>query len=124
MLHNILASSEVLQAYHILPLSGFRCLTDEMRNVLEEVDKPNKGGKKKGTKFGLFEPTPFPKKSGKRKPEVEPLAPAKAPKRKRIKKMACQPRTPTPRDHDDSQSQTVSNVPIQMEFHNEEDVSS
>ncbi|CAI9259814.1 unnamed protein product [Lactuca saligna] len=38
--------------------------------------------------------------------------------------MACKPQTTTPRNQEDSQSQTVSEVPIQKEAHNEEDVTS
>lgn len=91
MLRDIPASSEILQAYHSLSLSGFCPLTDEMRKVLEEVDKPQNGGKKKGIKFGPFETTHPPKKCGKQEPEVEPSTPTKAPNRKRVKKMDRRP---------------------------------
>ncbi|CAI9269356.1 unnamed protein product [Lactuca saligna] len=56
MLHDISASSEILQAYRSFPLSGFHPLTVDMRKVLEEADKPKKGGKNKGTKTVLEVP--------------------------------------------------------------------
>lgn len=124
MLRDVSASSEVLWAYRSFPLSGFHPLTDEMRKVLEDVEKCNKGGKKKGTKFGLSEPAPSPKKVGKRKPEAKPSAPTKAHNRKRAKKMARRARTLKPSDQEDSQSQTILDIPIQTEVYNEEEVTS
>lgn len=69
-----------------------------MRKVLDEADKTKKGGKKKGGKVGPSEPAPSLKKGGKRKSDAEPSKP----KRKRVKKMARQPRTPTLSDQEDS----------------------
>ena len=47
MLRNVLADSEVINAYCRQPASGARLLTAAMRQVLEEADKPKKGVKQK-----------------------------------------------------------------------------
>lgn len=53
-----------------------------MRKVLDEADKPKKGGKKKGVKVGLSEP------------DAKPSKPPQAPKRKWVNKMTCKIRSP------------------------------
>ncbi|XP_023737211.1 uncharacterized protein LOC111885159 [Lactuca sativa] len=39
-------SSKILEAYRKLPVSSFRPLTLEMQSIIDEVDKPKKGGHK------------------------------------------------------------------------------
>lgn len=56
MLYNVPANSEVIQAYPRQMASGPGALIDIVRKVLEEVDKPKKGGKRKA-KAGTSEPT-------------------------------------------------------------------
>ena len=87
MLHNIPTASEVIQAYRSLPASGPRPLTDAITKVVEEADKPNKGGKWKG--------------------KVGPSEPAHTSK-KRVKRVARKPRTPTPNNDKDSQYNNIS----------------
>ncbi|CAI9303570.1 unnamed protein product [Lactuca saligna] len=58
MLRDIPTPSKTLQAYRSFPLSGFRPLTNDMRKVLEEADKPKMGGKKKGMKVGVSQSEP------------------------------------------------------------------
>lgn len=62
MLCDILAASDILRAYHSLPLSCFRPLTNEMQKVLDEVDKLKRGEKKKGAKVGPSKLAPSPKR--------------------------------------------------------------
>ena len=89
ILRNVTTASEIIRAYRSLPASGPRPMTSEVRKVLEEADKPNKGGK--------------------RKPKVGPSEPAQTPKKK-VKQAACKPKTPTPSDEEDSISNTVSYI--------------
>lgn len=82
MLHNVPATSVVIQAYRSLPTSGSRPMTSEMRQILAKADKPMKGGK--------------------RKTKARPFEPVQAPKKKTVKQAACRPRTPTPSVEEDS----------------------
>ncbi|CAI9276735.1 unnamed protein product [Lactuca saligna] len=95
MLRNVPAASEIIQAYHSFPASGHRPITYEIQKVLDEADKPKKGGKKR-TKEGPSEPTQTPKK--------------------KVKRAAHKPRTPTPSDHGNSDSNTNSDIPVQHEI--------
>ncbi|CAH1436336.1 unnamed protein product [Lactuca virosa] len=111
MFSDILPASKVLEKYRSKPVSGFRPLTDERRTILEETDKPKKGGKKKATKEGTSEPTQTPKK---RKAQVGSSAPDQTPKKTQKVKMAARnPRTPTPSESESSQGATHSDVRIQ-----------
>lgn len=74
-------------------------MTDAVEKVLEEVDKPKKGRKKRATKAGPSEQAQTPKK--------------------KVKQVALKPHTPTPSDHEDSQSNTVSDILIQDNVHHE-----
>ncbi|CAI9284233.1 unnamed protein product [Lactuca saligna] len=65
MLRYIPTTSEVIQAYRSVSHSGPRPMTDEIRKVLDEVDKPKNGGKQKG-KVGPYKPVQTPKKKVKR----------------------------------------------------------
>ncbi|CAI9302917.1 unnamed protein product [Lactuca saligna] len=76
LLRDVPATSEVLRTYHSLPVSGFCPMTDDVRNVLDEADKPKKGGKKRGAKVG-------------------PCKTPQALKKKKVKKAAHRPLTPT-----------------------------
>ncbi|CAI9263190.1 unnamed protein product [Lactuca saligna] len=95
MLRDVPAASDILRAYGSLPVSSFLPITDEVQKILAEAVKPKKGGKNRGVKAG-------------------PSEPPQASKKKAVKKPASRPQTPTPSNHDDSQSNTVSEVTFEI----------
>lgn len=94
-------ASEITVAYRRLLASGPLPLTPEMHKVLEEADKPKKGGKQK--------------------PKVGPSKPAQTPKKKKVKRAVRRPRTPTLSDVEDSQSNTISGIRIPEQVQQEHD---
>lgn len=102
MLRNVPAASEVRQTYRSVPTSNLQPITDVVRKVLKDIDKPKKGWKKRTTKAGPSETTQIPKK--------------------KVKRATRKPRTPTPSDRNDSQSNTVSYIPVQDDVHHKLDV--
>lgn len=102
ILRDVPPASEVLKSYRSLPVYGFCPITDEMRKVLDEADKPKKGRKKSGAKSC-------------------PSEPPQDPKTKKVKKAARRLRNPMPSDCEDSQSNTVSEILVQEDVQNEHD---
>lgn len=47
MLERVPEDNAIVTEYHRQPLSGVRPITEEFRKILKEVNKPNRGGKKK-----------------------------------------------------------------------------
>lgn len=80
-------------------------MTDEFQKIHDEVDKTKKRGKKRDAKAGPSETTQMPKK-------------------KQVKKVACRQRYPTPSDHEDLQSHTISEIPFEEEVQNEDEATS
>lgn len=89
MLNYVPTDNKLINGYRQKPESGPRLLTTEMQTTLEEANKPQKGGK--------------------RKAKVGPSEPAQTPKKK-VKKAARKPRSPSPIVEEDSESHIVSNV--------------
>ena len=75
-------------------------MTNVVQKILEEADKSKKGRKKRVAKVGPSEQAQTPKK--------------------KVKRVACKPRSPTPSDHEDSQSNTISDIQVQDNVHHEQ----
>lgn len=113
MFRDVPVASKILEGYRKILVLGFRPLTPEMQSIIAEVDKPKKGGqkgskkgeKKQSAKEGPSEPANTPKK---RKAQDAPI-------KRKLNKATWKPRSPTPSEREDSESNTHSDV------HNEED---
>lgn len=111
MFHDVPVSSKILEGYKKILVTGFCPLTSEMQTIIDEADKPKKGGekygKKKGKKtkgkVGPSTPIQTPKK---RKDQTEPLVP----KRRKFKKSARKTKSPSPCESEHSHSDTQSDV--------------
>ncbi|CAI9302447.1 unnamed protein product [Lactuca saligna] len=92
-LRDVPPASKVLKGYYTFPASDFRTLTPEMQSIIDEADKPKKGGNKGGNK------------GRKEKEDMEV-----APKKRELKRAARKTKSPTPSESEHSQSDTQSNV--------------
>ena len=110
MFRSVLAASKILEAYRKIPVLGFHPLTDEMREILAEADKPKKGGKQKTAKEGTSTTVVTPKKQ-KAKAGSSAATPPPTQKRK-VKKAARKAKSPTPIESEHSQSDTQSDARI------------
>lgn len=97
MLRNVPIVGDVMRTYRSLLASGLQPITDVVCKVLEEADKPKKGGKKRTAKVGTCKTAQTPKK--------------------KVKRAANKPWTPMPSDHEDLQSNMVSDIPVQYDVH-------
>ena len=93
------AASKILEAYRKLPVSTFRPLTGEMREIIAEADKPKKGGKKKTTKEC---PSTVAATSKKRKTKVGSSAPVPPPIKKLKTKKVVRLEVEEPIQHEDT----------------------
>ena len=89
MLNYVPIANELINEDHKQPVSGPHHLTDEMCKAMEDASKPKKGGKRK-PKVGPYELTQTPKK--------------------KVKRDACMPRSPSPDVDEDSESHTIFDV--------------
>lgn len=102
MFHDVPATSKILESYRKIPVSGFHPLTAEMRLIIKEANKPNKGGQKWALIAG-------------------PSELIKTPKKKKVKKVARKKRTPTPNADEGSHFDTISGLRTGEKVHIEED---
>lgn len=113
MFRFVAAASKILEASRKLPVSGFRPLTDEMRAILAEVDKPKKGGKKKTAKEGPWTLATTLKKWNTKPRSSTPVPPPT--KKRKVKKSARRTISPTPSESEHLQSNIQSDVRIEVD---------